>query len=63
LVLACYPVFVFWRRARAAARQQDWRPIFSLALPLIFAQTAALGYRDLITLLLPSVLFAVLVAA
>jgi hypothetical protein len=55
LALTYYPVLVFCRRARTA----EWRPFFSLAFPVIFAQAVALGYRDLITLLMPSVLFAV----
>jgi hypothetical protein len=58
-LLAYYPVLVFWRKARVAARTNDWRPLFSLALPLIFVQAVAIGYRDLIMLLLPSVLFTV----
>lgn len=59
VLLAYYPLIVFWRRARVAAQMDGWRPLFSLALPLIFAQTVALGYRDLLALLLPLVLFAV----
>ncbi len=57
--LAYYPVLVFWRRARAAAGTDEWRPFFSLALALLFTQTAAVGYRDIATYLLPSILFAV----
>lgn len=59
LLLAYYPVIVFWRKARSLAHMPEWRPIFALCLPLLFAQTVALGYRDLIVLLLPAVAFAV----
>lgn len=58
-VLAYYPIIVFWRRARTAARTAEWRPVFSLGLPLIFVQTVAVGYRDLAILMLPSILFTV----
>jgi len=59
LFLAYYPILVFWRRARAAACTDAWRPLFSLCLPLLFGQTVSVGYRDLATLLLPSILFTV----
>jgi hypothetical protein len=36
-----------------------WRPFFSLALPLLFVQTVAIGYRDIPMLLLPAILFSV----
>jgi O-Antigen ligase len=50
-----YPLILFWRKMRSLACRAEFRPLFSLCLPLLFAQTVALGYRDLIILLLPSV--------
>jgi hypothetical protein len=59
LLLAYYPIIAFWRKARILAETPEWRSVFSLCLPLLFAQAVAFGYRDLIILLLPSVAFAV----
>lgn len=57
-LLTYYPLLAFWQKARALARRADFRPLYSMCPPLLLAQVVALGYRDLIMLLLPCVVFA-----
>lgn len=57
-LLTYYPLLAFWRKARALAGRADFRPLYSMCPPLLLAQIVALGYRDLIMLLLPCVVFA-----
>jgi hypothetical protein len=51
------------RISGAAHGPGEWRPFLGLTFPLLFAQTVAVGYRDLATLLLPSIVFTVLSAS
>ncbi len=57
-LLTYYPLLAFWRKARALAGRADFRPLYSMCPPLLLAQVVSIGYRDVIMLLFPCVVFA-----